>query len=44
VVRENPRLQLQRRQHAAVNLKTYREARQKVRYPLIATNCRFTAK
>jgi hypothetical protein len=29
---------------AAVNLQTYREARQKVRYPLIATNFRFVAK
>ena len=28
----------------AVNLQTYREARQKVRYSLIATNFRFAAK
>jgi hypothetical protein len=28
----------------AVNLQTYREARQKVRYALIATNVRFAAK
>ena len=45
LVRENPWLQLQRSDTSCtVNLQTYREARQKVRYSLIATNFRFAAK
>jgi hypothetical protein len=41
LVRENPWLQLQGRQHVpalALNLQAYRQARQRVRCALIATN------